>query len=158
MEDVELQMRTAESGDASALVRLINAAYEVEAFFKQGDRTDRDDVLRLMKEGTFLMLTGADRPVGCVYVEVNGRAGYFGMLSIDPAWQRRGLGARLIGEAEEFCRTAGCREMELQVVNLREELPPYYRRFGYTEAGTREFPPDDGATRPCHFIVMRKAL
>ena len=80
---------------------------------------------------------------------MNGRAGYFGMLSIDPAWQRRGLGARLIGEAEEFCRTAGCREMELQVVNLREELPPYYRRFGFSREAARrlDYPPPTNPDR-----------
>ena len=38
------------------------------------------------------------------------------------------------------------------------ELPPFYRRFGYAEAGTRPFLDTERATGPCHFIVMTKAL
>ena len=44
------------------------------------------------------------------------------MLSIDPARQGHGLGRQLIAAAEAHCRNAGCREMELEVVNLRTEL------------------------------------
>ena len=154
----KMRMRVADEADAAALVDLINTAYVVEAFFKRGDRTNHEAVLRLMAKGRFLLLDEPDRLAGCVYVEVNDRRGYFGMLSIHPARQRRGLGATLIDAAEEFCRAAGCNWMELQVVNLRGELLRYYRKLGYTEAGTREFPLSDGATRPCHFIVMRKTL
>jgi hypothetical protein len=48
--------------------------------------------------------------------------------------------------------------MEIEVVNLREELPPYYRRLGYVERGTRPFPDVERTSRPCHFIVMDKDL
>jgi GNAT superfamily N-acetyltransferase len=80
------------------------------------------------------------------------------MLSIDPPRQGRGLGARLIAEAEDYCRRARCTEMELEVVNLRIELPPFYRRFGYVERGTRPFTDTERASQPCHFIVMSKPL
>ena len=71
-----------------------------------------------------------------------------------------GTGARkrLITEAEDYCRRAGCREMELEVVNLRTELPPFYRRFGYVETGTRPFSETERTSQPCHFIVMSKPL
>lgn len=68
--------------------------------------------------------------------------GYFGLLAVDPARQRSGAGARLIAAAEEYCRSAGRHFMDLTLVNLRTELPPYYRRFGYVENGTLPFPPD----------------
>jgi hypothetical protein len=48
--------------------------------------------------------------------------------------------------------------MEIEVVNLRNELPPFYRKFGYVEHSTRAFPDDEHTSRPCHFIVMRKVL
>jgi GNAT superfamily N-acetyltransferase len=151
-------IRAATADDAEALARLISAAYQVEAFFKVGDRTDAADVRERMRRGRFLVLHADDGPAGCVYVVAHGDRGYFGLLSIDPARQRQGLGARLIAAAEEACRSAGCREMEIEVVNLRTELPPFYRRFGYREAGTRPFPDAERATRPCHFIVMSKRL
>jgi hypothetical protein len=62
----------------------------------------------------------------------------------------------MIAAAEDHCRNAGCREMELEVVNLRTELPPFYRKFGYLETGTRPFPDVEKSKLPCHFIVMSK--
>lgn len=150
--------RVASPADAVPIAALINAAYVVEAFFKIGDRTTVEEILGLMRKGRFIVLDLDGRMAGCVYVEVNGPVGYFGMLSIDPALQKQGLGARLMRAAETLCRQSGCTEMELQVVNLRTELVPYYRKFGYTEQGTREFSESERTTRPCHFIVMRKPL
>ena len=48
--------------------------------------------------------------------------------------------------------------MELDVVNLRTELPLHYRKFGYVEHSTRPFPDGEHITRACHCIVMRKPL
>jgi GNAT superfamily N-acetyltransferase len=154
--------RTARPDEAPALAALISLAYRVEDFFKIGDRTDADDVRARMQNGVFLVLQDAPEDggalAGCVYVTRHDRTGYFGMLSIDPERQRRGFGPLLIAAAEAYCRERGCSEMELEVVNLRTELPPYYRRFGYVEAGTRPFPDTERASQPCHFIVMTKPL
>jgi GNAT superfamily N-acetyltransferase len=96
--------------------------------------------------------------VGCVYLECRGDRAYFGMLSIDPAWQGRGFGRQLIDAVEARARDHGCHVMDIHIVNLREELPAYYRRFGYVEQGTLPFSDPDRASRPCHFIVMSKPL
>jgi GNAT superfamily N-acetyltransferase len=154
-----MKTRIAVPADARAVAALISLAYRVEDFFKIGDRTDEGDVLTRMKKGSVLLLEDdAGTLLGSVYVAVHGETGYFGMLSIDPSRQRQGLGSRLIAAAEDHCRRAGCREMELEVVNLRTELPPFYRRFGYVESETRPFPDHDRAKLPCHFIVMTKSL
>jgi len=152
-------IRTAREDEAEELARLISLAYRVEDFFKIGDRTNRIDVLKRMKTGDFLVLEDDRQAIaGCVYVTRTKDVGYFGMLSIDPARQGQGLARQLIAAAETHCRNAGCREMELEVVNLRTELPPFYRRFGYVEAGIRPFTDTEQASRPCHFIVMTKQL
>ena len=153
-----LKTRIALPSDARAVAALISLAYRVEDFFKIGDRTDEDDVRARMRKGEFLLLEDESTLVGAVYVVTHGQTGYFGMLSIDPARQGQGLGRQLITAAEAHCRKAGCREMELEVVNLRTELPPFYRRFGYMETVTRPFPDHERAKLPCHFIVMTKSL
>jgi len=160
-----MNIRIAVPVDARAIAALISLAYRVEDFFKIGDRTDEDDVRDHMVKSAFLVLedeTSAEDEggalAGCVYVDVRGETGYFGMLSIDPSRQGQGLGSRLIAAAEDHCRKAGCREMELEVVNLRSELPPFYRRFGYVETDTRPFTDHEQAKLPCHFIVMTKSL
>jgi GNAT superfamily N-acetyltransferase len=138
---------------------LTSLAYRVEDFFVIGDRTDEAQVLALMEKSTFLLLEEEGGALaGSVYVDIRGDKGYFGMLSIDPARQGLGLGARLIDAAERFCCDAGCRTMEIEVVNLRTELPDFYRRRGYAETGTRPFSPNERTKLPCHFIVMTKPL
>jgi GNAT superfamily N-acetyltransferase len=141
------------------LVRLINTAFAVERFFKRGDRTTSGEVRDLSRRGEFLIL---EQPrggaVGCIYWTLRGDDGYFGMLSIDPGHQGRGCGRLLIDAVESRCRAAGCPRMTIHIVNLRAELPPFYRRLGYIEAGTLPFPVPEEATQPCHFVVMTKVL
>ena len=153
-----MRTRLAVPDDAPALAALISLAYRVEDFFKIGDRTDAADVRDKMTHGAFIVLQDDDGVAGCVYVTAQDGLGYFGMLAVDPSRQGQGLGARLIAEAEDHCRGAGCREIEIEVVNLRTELPPFYRRFGYAETGTRPFIDIDRSSRPCHSIVMSKCL
>ncbi|MGA8645742.1 MAG: hypothetical protein WB628_02785 [Candidatus Sulfotelmatobacter sp.] len=79
------------------------------------------------------------------------------LRSIPPASEV--VGSRLIGAAEQHCRAAGCRFMDLTVVNLRKELPAYYRRRGYVENGTLPFPDDQHPPKmPCHLVKMFKRL
>jgi ribosomal protein S18 acetylase RimI-like enzyme len=154
-----MNMREAEAEDAARVAALITLAFRVEEFFVDGDRTTANAVRARMQHGAFLLMEDADRTLaGCIYVDTRGDRGYFGMLSIDPERQGRGLGRQLVTAAEERCRAAGCREMEIEVVNLRTELPPFYRRLGYTETGTRPFNQLDRAKLACHFIVMTKEL
>jgi GNAT superfamily N-acetyltransferase len=173
-------VRIATVEEAGALARLINAAFIVEAFFKIGDRTSAEEIAALMRAGgEFLVLEGLPRRSGdlsaearsakveaakagtlsgCVYLKCTGDRAYFGMLSIDPARQRQGLGRRLIEAVEARARDRGCRAMDIHIVDLRDELPPYYRRLGYAENGTLPFSEPERASRPCSFIVMSKAL
>jgi GNAT superfamily N-acetyltransferase len=152
-------VRAAGADDVPALVRLINTAFAIERFFKTGDRTTVEEIRDLAGRGEFLLLEGPQgSALGCVYWTRDGDDGYFGMLSIDPAHQGRGFGRLLIDAVESRCRAAGWPRIKIHIVNLREELPPFYRRLGYAEAGTLPFPTPEEATRPCHFIVMTKAL
>jgi ribosomal protein S18 acetylase RimI-like enzyme len=159
------QLRVARGDEAEAVAALVNAAFQVEAFFKRGDRTDAGEVRDLMRGGDFLVL---DEPqtagaagtglTACVYVRMNGDRGYFGMLSIDPRFQGRGLGRSIVAAVESRFRAQGCGAVDIQVVNLRQELPPFYERLGYVTSGTRPFPDDGSSTQPCHFIVMTKVV
>ena len=48
--------------------------------------------------------------------------------------------------------------MDLTLVDVRQELPGYYQRFGYVENGTLPFPPDQVARIPVHLVRMSKTL
>lgn len=111
---------------------------------------------RFLETGKFLLLEDSDSLVGCVYVELRGERGYFGLLSVEPGRQRSGLGSRLIGAAKHYCRPAGCRLMDLTLVNLRTELPAMYHSLGYRENGTEPFPAE--SKLPGHLVKMTKPL
>jgi GNAT superfamily N-acetyltransferase len=96
--------------------------------------------------------------IACVHVEILEQRGYFGLLAVDPSRQGGGLGRKMVTEAEDYARAAGCEFMDLRIVNIRAELPPFYRRLGYVETGTEPFAPDARPTQPCHFVKMSKPL
>lgn len=171
--------RIAARHEAADLARIINEAFVVEAFFKVGDRTSAEEIVELMRDGGEFLVLDANEPrsqnphpstrnleprtaskplSGCVYLKVAGERAYFGMLSIAPARQRQGLGRLLIDAVETRARERGCRFMDIHIVNLREELPAYYRRLGYAENGTLPFSDPGRSTRPCFFVVMSKPL
>jgi GNAT superfamily N-acetyltransferase len=150
--------RFATDPDAEATASLINAAFKVERFFIDSDRIDPAKVREMLRTGKYLLAEERGALVGCVYVEIRGERAYFGLLAVDPARQGQGLGRKMISEAEEYAGAAGCCFMDLRIVNLRTELPPFYRRLGYVETGTAPFPADVQPSQPCYFIEMSKPL
>jgi GNAT superfamily N-acetyltransferase len=153
-----IRIRIATAADIPTLERLINAAFVVERFFKVGDRISAEGVRTQQGKGTFLLLECDETPVGSVYVELRAGRGYIGMLSVDPQRQGAGFGRTLMAAAEDYCRENGARHADLRIVNLREELPLFYRHLGYVESGTEPFSEPAEATRPCHFVLMTKPL
>ena len=143
--------------DAATIARIVNEAYEVERFFVLGDRTTPDDVVAHMRQGVFLVAAEGDRLLGSVYVETDDERGTFGMLAVEPSRQGAGLGRRLIDAAEDHIRQAGGRSVEIQVVNVRTDLLPRYRRLGFVDVGTAPYV-HRPTIRTVHFVVMRKTL
>jgi N-acetylglutamate synthase-like GNAT family acetyltransferase len=141
------------------MTSLINLAFaKVEQFFIDGDRISEAEVIASMQTGAFLVAERDGELEGCVYVERNGPRAYFGLLSVNPEIQQRGAGSRLMAAAEEHARQLGCEVMDIKIVNLRTELPDFYRKRGYVESGTSSFPPEIETKLPCHFIDMSKRL
>ena len=151
-------LREASPSDADRIAALVNRAFLAESWFKSTDRTNAAQVLELMSKGVFLLLEEQARLLACVYLESRGDRVYLGMLSVEKDVQGRGIGRRVMHEAEEFARRAGHVAIDLRIVHLREELPPYYRRLGYVEAGTEPAPDFPGVNVPIHFLLMTKSL
>jgi N-acetylglutamate synthase-like GNAT family acetyltransferase len=154
-----VQLRLAEIRDVGAIVSVINSAFKhAESFLVDRDRIDEESVRCLMEKGKFLVADDCGTLLGCVYVELRSERAYLGLLSVDPQRQTAGLGSMLMNAAEDYCRKAGCRFMDLRIVNVRRELPSFYRRRGYVETGTAPFPPELNPKVPCHFVEMSKPL
>ena len=152
-------IRRATADDAAAIAEVVNRAYQVEEFFATQKRTNAEEISRLLQTGSFLVLDGGeDWLAGSVYLRIEGDRGYFGLLAVDPDLQQQGLGNRLVAVAEALCAAESCTSMELQVVNLRAELAPWYRSLGYAQYGTAPFSLNEPTKLPCHFIQMSKTL
>lgn len=153
------RFRDATHADIDAIVELVNLAYRVEDFFIDGNRTYDGEVRMHLGEGTFVL---AEAPgegfVGSIFTRVDEAEGYFGMLSVHPERQHHGIGRALIAEAERRALEAGRTSMRLVVVNLRDDLIPWYERLGYVQRGTAPFAEPDKLKMPAVFVEMVRSL
>ncbi len=155
-----LHFRFASAADAPGLAPMINAAFAVE-WFLDAARTDPEQLAEQMRKGRILLAEdGECRIVASIFLESRGASAYLGMFAVAPELQGTGLGRRLFQAAEEKLRGEGCRMLELTVLNLRPELLPIYRRFGFVEAGTKPYRSPEHVKEgyDCHCIVMTKQL
>lgn len=152
-------LREADEQDAEDIAALINEAYmPAEGFLYDGPRISVEEVRAKLASGGFLLRTTSIGSLeGCVYLEVRGDAGYFGLLAVSTERQHHGLGRRLVSAAESYFIERGCTSVEIDVVNHRQELFPFYGGLGYRVIGQKPFD-DPRLTRPCHFVMMRKAF
>jgi N-acetylglutamate synthase-like GNAT family acetyltransferase len=155
-----VNLRFATESDLPMVMALVNKAFQVESFFLIGNRLDPERTRQYFEKGRFLLAEEGGALAGCVYVEPRGDRSYLGLLSVDPARQKCGLGSQLVSAAEEFAREIRARHMDLTVVNLRTELPPFYEKLGYTVSGTQPVHEDlaSRVNQPCHLIRMSKPL
>jgi N-acetylglutamate synthase-like GNAT family acetyltransferase len=154
----DYSLRQATEADISSLTALVNRAFAVELFFKTGDRTDDAQIRELLNCGPFLLLMRDDVLIAAVHVKLKGDRIYIGMLAVDPAQQKSGIGSRMMREAEDFGRRAECKFADLRVVSVRPELPLIYGKLGYVESGVESAAVIKTATMPVHFITMSKPL
>jgi N-acetylglutamate synthase-like GNAT family acetyltransferase len=152
-------VRRAVPSEANTITLIINAAFrQAESFFIERDRIAVEQVQSLLETGEFLISDEDGTITGCVYVERKGDRSYLGLLAVAPRAQKSGLGSSLMTVAEDHCRKAGSRFMDIQIVNLRKELPDFYHRRGYVETGTAPFTAGISTKLPCYFVKMSKAL
>jgi GNAT superfamily N-acetyltransferase len=152
--------RRAGPKDVPEIVRVVNRAYRVEDFFVTGDRTDQRDIAERMSnpDACFLVIDDGSCLDASVYVEVRGKRGYFGLLAVDPERQGGGLARALIAAVEDHCRAAGCQDLDMDIVDLREELPAFYAKLGFTAVATTPFPHPVKLKREAKLVLMTKSL
>ncbi len=104
-----------------------------------------------------LLLSGSEL-VACIYVKLNGERAYAGMLAVDPAKQKSGIGRRMMREAEDYARARGCEVLDIRIVNVRPELSAIYEKLGFVPTGIESAEVITTATQPVHFITLSKPL
>ena len=143
----DLTFRIGTPADIGAIVALVESAYRgdvsrkgwtTEADLLDGRRTDSDSVAELMaRPGSRILLAErAGDLLACANIEKQGDAAYFGMFSVRPELQGGGIGNAVLAQAERVAREEwNCREMQMTVIPLRDELIAWYERRGYRRTG-----------------------
>jgi predicted N-acetyltransferase YhbS len=153
-----ISIRTATADDVSRIVDLLNRAFAMERAFVDRDRTSIAEITRLQHTGTFFVIDGDEAALAaCMYVEKRADRIYLGMLAVHPSQQKRGLGRRMMADAERHAAALGCQGIDIRIVDRRMELPPFYRALGFVDRGTEPFD-EPLLTKPCRFILMSKEL
>ena len=154
-----LAVREAARADVPAITALVNAAFAVERAFVDRDRTTLAEIDAMFDRGTFLVADDEDRGLlASMYLERRQPRVYLGMLSIQPSRQGRGLGRAMMAEAEAQCRRWDCDAIDIRILHLRTELPPFYLALGFAEAGRTDIVDDPLSRKPYDFILMSKTL
>jgi len=155
-----LAPRAAGEADVPAIVALVNAAFAVERAFVDRDRTDAHEISGMMTRGSFFVVDDdEDGLLAAMYLERRGSDRvYLAMLSIQPSKQRHGLGRAMMAAAEAQARAWGAAAIDIRILNLRTELPPFYLALGFVETGRTDLVDDPFSRKPYHFILMAKGL
>jgi uncharacterized damage-inducible protein DinB/GNAT superfamily N-acetyltransferase len=78
---------------------------------------------------------------------------HFHQFAVDPQWQRRGLGRRLVQACEQWARKSGYRRMALDTAEPAAELRGLYQRLGYADVGQVQW-----QGRSYRSVIMQKSL
>lgn len=159
-----VRFRKAEILDLPKVEGLVNSAYRgeyakkgwtTEAYILDGQRTDQGKLQELVQlPGSEILLAlkeTTDEIIGCVNIVRETDAIYFGMLTVEPSRQGKGIGKLMLLEIEKVAKKLGLHKIRMTVIRGRTELVSYYERFGYKKTGrTEPFPNDPRYGIPKH--------
>lgn len=174
---MHIEFTQADESHIDALVQLVNSAYRgesskkgwtTEANLLDGQRIDSQQIAELIqKEHSAILIAEDDdtnKLLGCVHLEQQGNKCYLGMLTVDPALQKKGIGNMLLAESEAFAQFWDCTHLKMTVISVRNELIAWYEKKGFRKTTeTQPFPYGDerfGIPKvpDLHFVVMEKRL
>ena len=123
-----MRIQTFQSSDEAAVIALWEACGLVRPW-----NDPKKDIARKLKiqPELFLVMTEGEAIVGSVMAGYEGHRGWINYLAVAPEEQGRGLGRRLMEEAEVRLRALGCPKINLQVRTSNEAVRQFYKSIGY---------------------------
>lgn len=151
-----MKIRAAINTDKPSLITLINDAFQITDYFKYEKRINEKEIDQYFADGTFIILEDDNRIAACVYYTINNHILNYSLLSVASAFQGKGYSKVLVNYVEEIAKEKKCSDVQIEVVNIRTVLFPFYEKQGYVETGTMPF---RKPTRfPCHLVIMMKPM
>jgi GNAT superfamily N-acetyltransferase len=134
-----VSIRPARVSDADDIARLTGQlGYELAA----SDAAARLSRILSRPDQQFLVAAVDGRPVGwlhaaiCEYVEA-GTFVVIGGLVVDSSYRRKGIGRKLIEQAEDWAKKQGCSIVRLWSSAVRIHSHRFYEHLGYTNIKTQ---------------------
>lgn len=148
----EVKLRRAELADADAVAACVAHAYaRYEGRLPRAPKPVLADYAVVIRETLTWLLESAGECVGVLVLIDKPDHLLLDNVAVEPAWQGRGLGRRLLELAEAEARRLRFSELRLYTNALMTENRALYARIGYVEYQRREV---DGRDT----VFMRKLL
>ncbi len=98
-----------------------------------GSSDSRGEVERMLDRNPDLFLIGTlkDKVVVVVMGGFDGRRGYVHHLAVDPTYQRKGYGTKIITKLNENFRQKGIHKIHLFIEKRNKEVMDFYRDLGW---------------------------
>ena len=113
----------------------------------------RKDIRRKLKVNPewFLVAEQDRQIVATCMVGYEGHRGWINYLAVAPGHQKKGIARRMMAEAEQLLRQAGCPKINLQIRSTNLSVIEFYRSIGFkvdevTSMGKRLEPDDSSGT------------
>lgn len=91
------------------------------------------DINRKLQVNPELFLVGVidNRIIATIMGGYEGHRGWVNYLAVEPAYQQKGLGKKLMSEIEDRLTLMGCPKLNLQVRSNNTEAIIFYEKIGY---------------------------
>jgi ribosomal protein S18 acetylase RimI-like enzyme len=128
LETMKMEIRRFEQGDSAAVVQLWSDCGLVVPW-----NDPHKDIQRKLTVQPEMFLVGCtdDQIIASVMAGYDGHRGWINYLAVHPAHQRSGVGRRMMEEAENRLRAAGCPKINLQVRGGNAAVIAFYNEIGF---------------------------
>ncbi len=126
----DLVIRSYQSQDEAAVIELW-----LQCNLVVPQNNPERDIKRKLQASPEWFLVGSfdGKIVATCMAGYEGHRGWINYLAVSPQHRRKGIGRRIMEDAEKRLKSAGCPKINLQVRETNREVILFYARIGYTK-------------------------
>jgi ribosomal-protein-alanine N-acetyltransferase len=130
---LHLQVIRSDKSDILALLEMERQIYDGQMPWRQRDF--QNELAR--RDSLYLSLYDKSRLAAFIGMRITPKDAHITNISVLPDYQKRGIGTYLLGFMIEHAKSAGCREVSLEVLADNKGAQRLYKRFGFKTALVR---------------------
>ena len=146
-------IRAINKDDIPACVQVIRTGFQTvaDAFGFTAENAPRFTAFATTKESLLQQMDDKHRQMFAYFTEDGEIVGYYALhflphricelnqLCVLPTCRHHGFGADLLNDAFQRARDAGCRKMNISIVEENKQLRTWYEYYGFVHTGTKKF-------------------